>query len=205
MLFYIFLSFVLAFPSLAESTRNWEQSRYDEFEKGTADHVALRSDGRLWLAPRFQEVYDAPLSYVWALAQDSKGNLFIGGGPGGRVFKVTPDGKKSTFFETDALEIHALALDAKDNLYAATSPDSKIYKIDPAGKSSLFVDPKVKYIWSMSFNSHGDLFLATGDKGEVYRVSPAGKSTLFFKTDQAHIRSMLIDKGDDLLVGTDPG
>lgn len=205
MILYFFLSFLLIFPAFAESTRSWEQSRYDEFEKGTPDHVALRSDGRLWLAPRFQEIYDAPLSYVWALAQDSKGNLFAGGGPSGRVFKIAPDGKKSTFFETDALEIHALAVDAKDNVYAATSPDAKIYKIEPSGHSSLFVDPKVKYVWAMAFNSHGDLFLATGDKGEIYRVDPSGKSSLFFKTDQAHIRSMLIEKSDDVLVGTDPG
>ncbi|HZS51178.1 MAG TPA: hypothetical protein VFA54_09975 [Bryobacterales bacterium] len=202
---YFLLALILASPALAETTRTWEQSRFDEFEKGMIEHVALRSDGKLGLAPRFQEIYDAPLAYLWALARDSKGNLFAGGGPGGRVFKITPEGKKTTYFDTEALEIHSLAIDRRDNLYAATSPDSKIYKIDPSGRVSLFVDPKVKYIWAMAFNSQGDLFVATGDQGRVLRVSPSGKATVFFKTEEAHIRSLLIDKNDDLVIGTDPG
>ncbi len=194
---------LLALPAAAESTHTWEQTRFDEFEKGAADHVALRSDGKLALAPRFQEIYDAPLAYLWAVARDSQGNLYAGGGPGGRVLKI--GGKNSIFFETEALEIHALAVDRHDNLYAATSPDSKIYKIDPSGRSSLFLDPKVKYVWAMAFNSQGDLFVATGDKGEVLRVTPSGQSSVFFKTDESHIRSLLLDRNNDLLIGTDPG
>ncbi|MBI3696671.1 MAG: hypothetical protein HY238_17755, partial [Acidobacteria bacterium] len=202
---YPTLLLLLALPAAAETTRTWEQTRYDEFEKGVAEHIALRSDGKLTLAPRFREIYDAPLAYLWALARDSKGNLYAGGGPGGRVLKITPDGKGAVWFETEALEIHALAVDAKDNLYAATFPDSKIYRIDPSGRSSIFVDPKVKYVWAMAFNSRSELFLATGDKGEVYRISPAGQATAFFKTDESHIRSLGIANNDDLVVGTDPG
>jgi hypothetical protein len=205
---YLLLLLILVVPAAAESTRTWEQSRFDEFEKGVAENIALRSDGRLALAPRFREIYDTPLTYLWALARDSRGNLFAGGGPGGRVFKVGtpagPEGKNGAYFETEALEIHALAVDRQDNLYAATSPDSKIYKIEPSGKSTLFADPKVKYVWAMAFNSKGDLFVATGDQGKILRVSPGGRLTEFFKTDESHIRSLVIDRNDDLLAGTDP-
>src|SRR2546426_1063118 len=110
---YLFLSFLLAFPVLADSTRTWEQTRFEDFEKGIVEHVSLRSDGRLVLAPRFEEIYEAPPAYLWTLIRDSKGNLYMGGGPGARVFKVAPNGAKSKFFETDALDIHALAVDGK--------------------------------------------------------------------------------------------
>jgi outer membrane protein assembly factor BamB len=196
---------LLALPLAAQPTRTWEQSRFSDFEKGTAKGVALRSDGKLTLGPRFQEVYDAPASYLWALARDSKGNLYAGGGPGARVFKIAPDGKKSQIFENEALEVHALAVDRQDNVYAATSPDSKVYKIDSAGRSTLFVDPQVKYVWAMAFNSQGELFLATGDKGEVLRVDANGRSQVFFKTDESHIRTLLVEPNGDLVLGTDPG
>ncbi len=194
----------LAVP-LTAATRSWEQSRFEEFDKGVAERVALRSDGRLLLAPRFEQLYDAPVAYLWALARDSKGNLFAGGGPGARVFRIAPDGKTGVHFETDALEIHALAVDARDNLYAATSPDSKIYRIAPDGRSSLFAEPKVKYIWAMAFNSRGELLAATGDGGEVLRLDDAGRATSFFKTDESHIRALLVDRNDEVVVGTDPG
>jgi hypothetical protein len=196
---------VLLLPFSAQSTQIWEQARFDEFEKGAASGVALRSDGKLCLAPRFQELYDAPTSYLWALARDSKGNLYAGGGPGARVFRITPDGKGSQIFEAEALQVSALAVDRQDNLYIATAPDSKIHKVDPAGRASVFTDPQVKYVWSLAFNQKGELFLATGDQGQILRVDPAGRSEVFFQSDESHIRSLLIEPNGDLVAGTDPG
>jgi hypothetical protein len=189
----------------AESTRVWEQTRYDEFEKGVADRVALRSDGTLTLAPRWTELYDAPAAYLWALARDSQGNLYAGGGPGARVFRITPDGKAERWFESDALEVHALAVDAKDNVYAATSPDGKIYRLEGAGKSSVFAEPKVKYIWALAFNARGELMVATGDKGEILKIEAAGKVAPFFRCDESHLRSLLVEPNGDVVAGTDPG
>ena len=51
-----------------------------DFEKGTLKNLSLRSDGRLTLAPVFRELFDASTAYLWALAGDSKGNLYTGGG-----------------------------------------------------------------------------------------------------------------------------
>ena len=44
---------LLCLAASAEHTRRWRQSSYDEFVKGTAHGVAVRSDGRLELAPKF--------------------------------------------------------------------------------------------------------------------------------------------------------
>jgi len=64
-LYLINFLFLLYLPSsLAEHTRRWRQSSYDEFLKGTARGVAVRSDGRLELAPKFTLVADADASYL---------------------------------------------------------------------------------------------------------------------------------------------
>ena len=150
------------FAARAETTKQWTQRLFEDFEEGTAEKVSLRSDGKLLLAPRFREVYDAPSPYLWALATDSKGNLFAAGGPDAKVFRIGPDGSASTIFEPPAVEIHALAVDAGDNVFAATSPDAKIYKITPDGSHSVFFDPGVEYVWDMAFDSRGNLLVATG-------------------------------------------
>ena len=46
----------------AEHTRRWRQSTYEEFLKGTTHGVAVRSDGRLELAPKFTQLADADAS-----------------------------------------------------------------------------------------------------------------------------------------------
>lgn len=200
---------LLAFASApllrAETTRQWRQSLFEDFEEGRAEKLSLRSDGTLLLAPSFREIYDAASSYLWALAVDSKGNLYAAGGPDAKVFRIGADGAQSTFFETAAVEIHSLAIDSHDNVYAATSPEAKIYKIEPSGSHSLFFDPGEAYIWDLDFDSKGNLFVATGDGGKIYRVTPAGDGEVYFETEETHVRSITVDAADNLIVGTDPG
>jgi hypothetical protein len=194
-----------ASPAPAETTKQWRQSLFEDFDAGTAENVSLRSDGKLLLAPSFREIYDAPSSYLWALATDSKGNLYAAGGAEAKVFRIGADGATSTFFETPAVEIHSLAVDANDNLYAATSPEAKVYRIEPSGASSLFYDPNESYIWDLAFDSKGNLFVATGDAGKIYRVNQAGEGSLFHDSGETHVRSIAVDADGNLIAGTDPG
>ena len=45
-------TFSLVVPARAEHTHFWRQSDFADFQKGTPDGVALRSDGKLTPAPR---------------------------------------------------------------------------------------------------------------------------------------------------------
>jgi len=189
----------------AGETRTWTQGDFSDFEKGVIQNLSLRSDGLLTLAPHSRELFDTGAAYLWALAQDSKGNLYAGGGTTAKLYRVQPDGKSKTVADLGGVEIHAIAVDSHDRVYVATSPDGKVCRISAAGKPEVFYDPKAKYIWAMAFDSHGNLFVATGDQGEIHRVSPDGHGSVFFKTDETHVRSMAIDARDNLIVGTDPG
>ncbi len=186
-------------------TRTWSQGEYTDFEKGILKNLSLRSDGLLTLAPKSHELFDTSAAYLWALAQDSKGNLYAGGGTSAKLYRIPPDGKGKVIAELEALEIHCLAVDSKDRIYAATSPDGKIYRITGNSKPEVFFDPKAKYIWAMLFDSKGDLLVATGDQGEIFRVTPDGKGKVIFKSDETHVRAMALDANENLIVGTDPG
>ncbi len=48
----------------AQTTRTWEQTKYEDFEKGTAKGVAISSDGLLTLAPAFTTLYTSPSTYI---------------------------------------------------------------------------------------------------------------------------------------------
>src|SRR5580658_11079559 len=192
----------------AVDTKTWQQGEMADFEKGTLTRLSLASDGRLALAPVVKEVFDPSVAFLWAVARDSKGNLYAGGGGLGgsktKLFMVDPSGKSKTLAELEGIAIQAIAIDSRDRVYAATSPDGKVYRVDAAGKSEVFYDPKQKYIWALEFSRSGDLFVATGDLGEIHRVTPAGTGSVFFKTEETHARSMAIDPSGNLIVGTDP-
>ena len=200
----ILLCLLTSLPLLSEHTRRWRQSTYDEFLKGTAHGVAVRSDGRLELAPKFTLLADADASYLWSVRLDPKGTLYAAGGSPAKVFRFDSSGKPAVAFDSTDLNAQAMAFDAKGSLYVGTSPDGKVYKVSASGEKSVFFDPKTKYIWDLEFAPDGTLYVATGDKGQVFAVAPDGKGELFYSSDEAHIKILAFDAKGNLIAGTEP-
>lgn len=199
----------LASTAAAVETQVWLQRDYADYERGKLSGLSLSSDGRLTLAPVFRQMFDSPSAYLWALAEDSKGNLYAGGGgpggPGARVYVIPRQGPARTLVELESLEVHALVADRQDRIYAGTSPDGRVYRITPEGRAEVFYEPKTKYIWGLALDRLGRLYVATGDHGEIHRVTPDGRGAVFYKVTDPHARSLALDAGGNLVVGTEPG
>jgi len=203
----------LAFPifALAEGTRTWEQSKFDDLTKGTPKGIALRSEGGLELAPAFKSLATTPSTYIWSIASDSTGNVYAAAGSPARVYRIAPDGKVTTIFEPQELQVQTLVVDKSGVVYAATAPDGKVYKLEPskeavakAGyKAVPFFDPGAKYIWDLVLDGSGALYVATGDHGEIFKVNAKGDHALFFQSDEVHIRALALDPKGNLIAGSD--
>src|ERR1039457_122393 len=209
------LIFIFAFSAfaLAEGSRTWEQSKFEELIKGTPKGVALRSDGGLELAPAFKPLATTASTYIWSIASDAGGNMYAAAGSPARVYRITPDGQSTTIFEPQELQVQALVVDKQNIVYAATAPDGKVYRLEAAkgtkadAKASWsatpYFDPGTKYIWDMVLDNAGTLYVATGDHGEIYKVSSNGQHALFFQSDEVHIRVLAIDPKGNLIAGSD--
>ena len=198
------VAMLLPLAARAEHTRYWRQTDFAEFQKGTAKGVAVRSDGKLRPALKFDSFADPNLAYVWALRLNSKGQLYAAGGSDAKVLRFDDAGRPATVFESAELAAQAIAFDSADNLYVGTSPDGKVYQVTPDGKKTVFFEPKTKYIWALAVDAQGVLYVATGDTGEVFAVTPDGKGQLFYQSRERHARSLAFDSKGNLLVGTEP-
>src|SRR5215470_17883350 len=190
-------------PLLAVTPQFWDIRTYDDFRKGKLANLSLTSDDELILAPRFDMLFNTEQTLVWSAAADSKGNVYLGTGHDGKIFKVDAGGKGTMLVRLSELDVLSLAVDSKDVLYAGTAPDGKVYKIEN-GVAKEFFDPKTKYIWSLLFDKQGRLLVGTGDKGTIYRVTPDGKGTSFYDTDETHIVTMTLDRDGNIIAGGDP-
>ena len=122
-------SFISTFV-FAEGTHTWEQSKFEDFGKGTANGVAIRSSGDLELAPTFKAIATTPSTYIWAIASDKAGNVYAATGSPARIYRITPDGQSTVIFEPQELQVQALAVDKNGAVFAATNPDGKVYRIE---------------------------------------------------------------------------
>lgn len=199
------LLFVFSIIATASEPQIWSvNSRADVF-KGDARSVSVDSNGTITAAPKFTEVYKTEQPYIWSSVVDAAGNVYLGSGAEGRIYKVT-NGTGSLFCDLTELNVSALAIGKSGELFAGTSPDGKVYKIDSAGKATVYFEPKEKYIWSLAVMSDGSLAVGTGESGKIYRVRSANaapEASLLFDTSETHIISLAMDKSGNLYAGTD--
>lgn len=208
-----FSTLALCTLSLAEGTRTWEQSKFEELTKGTAKGIALRSEGGLELAPAFKALATTPSTYIWSIASDATGNVYAAAGSPARVYRIAPDGQSTIIFEAQELQVQALVVEKNGVVYAATAPDGKVYRLECAKgakaeasaswSASSYFDPGSKYIWDIVLDDGGALYVATGDHGEIYKVGANGQHALFFKSDEVHIRVLALDPRGNLIAGSD--
>ena len=204
-------SFVLtlllcALAAEASEPAVWSVDTRTEVLKGEAQGVSVTDTGAIVLAPRLNRLFDTGQSYIWSSAVDAAGNVFLGTGNDGKIFKVDQSGKGALFADLQELDVTALAIGKDGALYAGTSPDGKVYRIDASGRAETFFDSNDKYIWSLAVLNDGSLAVGTGENGKIYRVRSANatpESSLLFDTSETHIISLAVDKQGNLYAGTD--
>jgi sugar lactone lactonase YvrE len=191
-------------PTTGTETVFWQIGSFDEFLQGTLANVSVNTEGELHLAPRSRVVFSPEEALALSLARDRQGNLYVGTGHQGKVFRVDPQQKSTLLFSAREPDIFALAVGPDGSLYVGSSPEGKVYQVMPSGQSKVFYDPHAKYIWALALDATGRLYVATGDKGQVFRVDPSGKTELFFDSKQTHIMCLTFEKDGNLLAGSVP-
>lgn len=157
--------------------------------KGNLYKVSLDGTYRL--------VAKLPEKYVLALITDEKGNLFVGVGGAGRVYRIPADRLASIttsssmneipaidhlepFAKTASDHVLALTLDREGNLYVGTGNNGIVYKVTPDGKATVLFDAKENSITGLATDKQGAVYAVTGPRGILYRISPEGGATTLF-------------------------
>jgi sugar lactone lactonase YvrE len=197
---------LLSTSAFAVEPSVWTVNSRAEVIRGDAHGVSIDANGAITLAPRLTEIFKTEQPYIWSSVIDTGGNVYLGTGGDGRIFKVAASGTGTLFADLAELNVSALAIGRGGELFAASSPDGKVYKIDSAGKAAVYFEPKEKYIWSLAVMPDGSLAVGTGESGKIFRVRSANaapESSLLFDTSETHIISLSTDSKGNLYAGTD--
>jgi len=111
----------------------WDINSRAELLRGEARGVSVTDNGILTLAPNLNQLFNTDQAYVWSTAMDPAGNVYLGTGHDGKLFRVSPDGKGSLLYKAPELDVTALAIAGDGAVFAATSPDGKVYRVTVAG------------------------------------------------------------------------
>ena len=85
----------------------WVISTRAELLRGDARGVSVTDGGALTLAPELKEVFDTGQAYVWSSAVDGAGNVYLGTGQEGRIFRVGADGRGAPLYDAPESNVTA--------------------------------------------------------------------------------------------------
>jgi sugar lactone lactonase YvrE len=109
--------------------------------------------------------FDPGTKYIWDLALDDAGNLYVATGDHGEIFRVTSKGDHSVFFKSDEAHIRALAFDGKGNLIAGSDGSGLVYRISPLGEGFVLYSAPKKEITALAIDKAGNIYAAgVGEK-----------------------------------------
>jgi hypothetical protein len=116
--------------------------------------------------------FDPGTKYIWNLALDEAGNLYVATGDQGQIFRVTPKGEHSVFFKSDESHIRVLAFDKKGNLIAGSDSSGLVYRISPSGDGFVLYSAPKKEITALAVDKGGNIYAA--GVGEKRAAGPTG-------------------------------
>lgn len=109
--------------------------------------------------------FDPGTKYIWSLALDDAGNLYVATGDQGQIFRVAANGEHSLLFKSDEAHIRVLAFDAKGNLIAGSDGSGLIYRIAPNGNAFVLYSAPKKEITALAIDRDGNIYAAgVGEK-----------------------------------------
>jgi WD40 repeat protein len=109
--------------------------------------------------------FEPHTKYIWDLAIDNSGNLYVATGDNGQIFKVTAKTTSSLFFTSDEAHIRVLAIDLQGNVIAGSDGSGLIYRIASNGDAFVLYSAPKKEITALTIDQLGNIYAAgVGEK-----------------------------------------
>jgi hypothetical protein len=152
--------------------------------------VATSPDGRVYrvdAAGAAREFFDPDEKYIWALAADETGRIYVAAGdPKGRVYRVAADGTGTPLYTSSAAHVVSMAFDAERRLVVGTESPGRVFRLDGEGRPFLVLDTNLQEVRALRFDPRGRLFVVAqarrsgdggGSGGEGVAISEPVRTT----------------------------
>ncbi|HEX8913635.1 MAG TPA: SBBP repeat-containing protein, partial [Humisphaera sp.] len=150
-----------------------------DFDAAGNLYVATQGGGVTKITPGGAASSFATGTNGYALAVDPSGNVYVGGNGAGSLFKIDPQGNKTTYATASDLlnsSIAGLAADGNGNVYVSLREGKQVLKFTAPSTSTLFRSTGGFEARGLALDAAGNLILGVGD-GHVERITPAGAAT----------------------------
>jgi hypothetical protein len=141
---------------------------------GTRTYFATSPDGKVYMidgATAARPFFDPPEKYIWALAVDGQGQLWVGAGTPAVIYRVDATGTGRAVYRPPAAHVVTLGLDSTGRVLAGTESPGRVYRLDQNDRPTVVLDTGLTEARALAPGPNGELFVAAIGRGDE---GPAG-------------------------------
>jgi sugar lactone lactonase YvrE len=132
-------------------------------------YAASSPDGKVYViegTTPARVFFDPTENYIWALAVDSQGRVWVGTGNPAVLYRVSPDGTSTVIYRPPAGHVVSLATDAGGRVLAGTESPGRLYRFDQNDRPFVLLDSGLAELRAASADAAGVIFAAAVAKGD---------------------------------------
>jgi hypothetical protein len=136
---------------------------------GSRTYYATSPDGRVYVidgTAAARPFFDPKEKYIWALAVDRQGQLWVGAGTPAVIYRVDPSGTGRPLYHPPAAHVVCLTTDADGRMLAGTESPGRVYRFDAADRPSVILDSGLTETRAIVTGRNGELFVAAIGRGD---------------------------------------
>ena len=119
--------------------------------------------------------FDPEDKYIWALALDAQGRLYVATGDKGVIYRVAADGASEVFCRTETTNVTSLLPGPDGQMFASTESPGRVLRIAPSGKAFVLLDSPYREVRALRAGGAGTIYAAAvnGKPGAPESAAPA--------------------------------
>ena len=172
---------------------------------GAAGRIYRAKDGKVALYATLED------PYLFSVLADKNGDLYVGAGGTGRIWRITPpqgDQKEphaEAIFQDDAVKyVWDLAWLPDGSMAAATGDQGRLLRIRPNGQHEVLIDSKADHVLCLAVAPDGTIYAGTDGDALVYRWA-AGKAFVLYDAAENEVTALAADAQGNLYVAASTG
>lgn len=141
---------------------------------GARVFFATGPEGRVYIvdgtaAPRV--FFDPTEKYIWALAVDGQGRLWVGAGNPAVVYRVDANGASKDVYHPPAAHVVSLAADGAGQMLAGTESPGRLYRFDASDRPFVVIDSGLTEVAAIAVGGGNAIFAAAIARGDESSTS----------------------------------
>jgi hypothetical protein len=147
---------------------------------GSRVYAASSPDGRVYVLDGTNPArpfFDPAEKYIWALAVDSAGRLWVGAGNPAVIYRVDAGGSGQAIYRPPASHTVVLAIDREGRVLAGTESPGRLYRIGADDRAFALLDTGMTEVRAIASLGDGTIVAAAIQRADDSAAGEAGAAT----------------------------